>query len=148
MSKYDDHWIRNYLKDILLSSQPITTSKLVSYDSEPNLNVLKRHTPRNFGQGRILLAVDPNAPQFTEIQTDAAERGDENRSSMNTALEQLIEELKQPNVDIERFTKQMSTTPFSAKSNKYPSNFSQAEPVKLFFSKPQTEHKTISKKLF
>ena len=88
-------------------------------------------------------------PQCTSIYGNTDGCGRErwrNRSSMNTALEQLIEELKQPNVDIERFTKQMSTTPFSAKSNKYPSNFSQAEPVKLFFSKPQTEHKTISKK--
>ena len=131
---------------LYLSSQPITTSKLVSYDSEPNLNVLKRHTPRSLGQGRILLAVDANASPYNEIQMDDDEKGDENRSSMNTALEQLIEELKQPNLDIERFTKQMSTAPFSAKSNKYPTNYSQAEPVKLLFSKTLTEHKVISKK--
>ena len=93
-----------------------------------------------------MLAVDPSVSPYNGIQMDEGEKGDENRSSMNTALEQLIEELKQPNLDIERFTKQMSTTSFSAKSNKYPSNYSQAEPVKILFSKSPTEHKVISKK--
>ncbi|KAI6650897.1 hypothetical protein LOD99_5737 [Oopsacas minuta] len=110
------------------NSLPSPNSKVTSSDSEPNLNTLKRSSPQTLGQGRILLAIDPPGESYP----DENEKGDENRNSMSSALEQLIEELKQPNLDIERFTKQMSTTPFSAKSNKYPSSYTYNEPAKLF----------------
>ena len=61
---------------LYLSSQSITTSKLVSYGLEPNLKILKRHTPRSLGKGRILLAVDPNVSPYNEIQMDEVEKGD------------------------------------------------------------------------
>ena len=123
------HYVNPY------STQPKASSKLISYDSEPNLNLLKNNSPQAIGQGRIVLAVDSNREQLVEEDLKVVE----NRNFMSSALEQLIEELKQPNLDIERFTKQMSTTPFSAKSNKYTPY---PEPIKLF-SDPKPTKTTI-----
>ena len=121
------------------STQPKVLSKLNSYDSEPSLNQLKNDFPNPIGQGRIVLAVDANKDQCCEEDQKAVE----NRSYMNSALEQLIEELKQPNLDIERFTKQMSTTPFSSKSNKYSTY---PETIKLF-SDPKPNRTTIGRNI-
>ena len=123
----------NYQYVIPYSSQPKISPKLISYDSEPNLNLLKSDFP--VGQGRIVLATDTDKDQLYEEDQKVVE----NRIYMSSALEQLIEELKQPNLDIERFTKQMSTTPFTAKSNKYSTY---PETIKLF-SDPKPNKATI-----
>ena len=99
---------------------------LKGYESDSALHEVRSKSPH--GQGRILLAVDQTSPSSEQNDRGG---GVENRT-MNSALEQLIEELKQPNLDIERFTRQMSTTPFSAKSNKSQYIHSTDKAIRLF----------------